>query len=233
MLALPKHSAVLEVACGTRIDGIELAQAGMDVTSVDLSPEAVAQAAELANHVGVGSAIRFAAADAEHLPFPDRSFSASFVAASFHHFPNQQAALQEMRRVTKPGGYVIWGVEPAAWPYRTVYRVLAPVKRYIRAHRMRQHNSVADDSTEGYTRRSIERLFRNADLDILDLRPVKFLSEFYDSGTRLLGRLVRRPLRTSRAVDRGLARVDEWLSRIPGLTKIYWHFNVIGRVPSE
>jgi SAM-dependent methyltransferase len=170
-------------------------------------------------------------ADGEHLPFAAASFDATFTAASFHHFPHQLVALQEMKRVTRPGGYVIWGVEPQAWPYRTMYRLLAPVKAYIRRRRQRQHNSIADDTTAGYTESQLRQLFQQVGLDILELKPVKLLSELYDSGVRLAGRLVGREFRPWALLDRTLARIDAGLEPLPLVRKLFWHWNVIGRVP--
>lgn len=231
MLRLPDGAAVLEVACGTRVDGIEIALAGKDVTSLDLSLDAVEHGRHLAKTSGAGDHLRFVVADGEHLPFANHSFDAAFVAASFHHFPNQQTALHEMARVTKPGGYVIWGVEPAAWPYRTLYRLLAPVKRSIRKRRGRRHDSIADDTTEGYTEEQIRSLFAAAGLLVREVRPVKLLSEFYDSGVRLAGRLLRKDLRSWQLLDHGLAYADAALGKIPGLRKLLWHWNVISTVP--
>lgn len=232
MLDLPDGAKVLEVACGTRADGIEIARAGKLVTSLDLSLEAVERARQLAEQAGVASNMRFLVADAEHLPFADASFAATFVAASFHHFPNQLAALKEMKRVTKSGGYVIWGVEPAAWPYKIIYPRLAPIKRFIRQRRARQHNSIADDSTRGYTQSSIHQLFTQAGLTIIEIKPVKLLSEFYDSGVRLTGRLLQRDLKPWPPLDRGLSRIDARLENVPLLKKAFWHWNVISKVPN-
>lgn len=232
MIELPDGAAILEVACGTRVDGIEISQADKSVTSIDLSADAVIHARELADRAGAGSAMRFLAADAEHLPFADKVFDATFVAASFHHFPNQLVALKEMKRVTKPGGYVIWGVEPASWPYHTLYKLLAPMKRFIRSHRHREHNSIADDTTEGYTETSIRTLFNDAGIRIVDLRRVKMFSELYDSSVRLVGRMTHRHTRSVRAIDHALSRIDDVLGMIPGLNWLFWHFNVIGVVPS-
>ncbi len=233
MLALPPGACVLEVACGTRVDGIEIARSGKLVTSIDLSPDAVVQAQQFAVRHTTAGTMRFAAADAEHLPFADGSFDATFVAASFHHFPNQRAALKEMKRVTKPYGNVIWGVEPASWPYRSVYRALAPMKRIIRSRRKRKYDSIADDTTEGYTEPQIRALFADAGLRIDGIRRVKMLGEVYDSSVRLIGRLVKRPLQSSRAVNRVLARLDAAFCAVPGLNKLAWHFNVISTVPKK
>lgn len=231
MLALPVGSTILEVAGGSRADGIELALNNKFVTTLDIASEAVAQAQDLAERAGVGERMRFCVADGEHLPFADSSFDATFVAASFHHFPNQLPALKEMKRVTKPGGYVIWGVEPAAWPYRTIFRLLAPLKRLIRQRRKRRFNSIADDTTTGYSEQHIRQLFAAADLSLLEIKPVKLLTEFYDSTVWLLGKLTQRSWQPVPTVDHVLSTVDAWLEHVPGLKKLFWHWNVLSRVP--
>ncbi|HWQ18651.1 MAG TPA: methyltransferase domain-containing protein [Methanotrichaceae archaeon] len=54
--------------------------------------------------------------DSEHLPWRDESFDIVTCIASFHHYPNPQRVLMEMRRVLRPGGNVIiadpWAPEP-------------------------------------------------------------------------------------------------------------------------
>lgn len=46
----------------------------------------------------------FVNGDSEHLPFGDGSFDLVTCSHSFHHYPNQAAAVREMRRVLRPGG---------------------------------------------------------------------------------------------------------------------------------
>lgn len=55
--------------------------------------------------------------DSERLPFADGSFDILTCANSFHHYPNQQAAISEMKRVLKPGGalMLIDGYRDAIW----------------------------------------------------------------------------------------------------------------------
>jgi ubiquinone/menaquinone biosynthesis C-methylase UbiE len=50
---------------------------------------------------------RLAWAEAENLPFPDASFDASWSVGGFTYFSDHDAALREMRRVTRPGGPVV------------------------------------------------------------------------------------------------------------------------------
>ncbi|WP_298470539.1 class I SAM-dependent methyltransferase [uncultured Erythrobacter sp.] len=51
-------------------------------------------------------------ASAEDLPFPDKSFDASMAVLTVHHWPDQQAGLREMRRVTR-GRIVLLTFDPA------------------------------------------------------------------------------------------------------------------------
>jgi SAM-dependent methyltransferase len=50
---------------------------------------------------------RLAWAEAETLPFPDATFDATLSVGGFTYYRDHEAALREMRRVTKPGGPVV------------------------------------------------------------------------------------------------------------------------------
>ena len=46
-------------------------------------------------------------ADSERLPFAGGTFDVVTCANSFHHYPHQDRAVEEMRRVLKPGGRLL------------------------------------------------------------------------------------------------------------------------------
>jgi SAM-dependent methyltransferase len=50
---------------------------------------------------------RLARAEAESLPFDDATFDACWTLGGFTYFRDHEAALREMRRVTRPGGPVV------------------------------------------------------------------------------------------------------------------------------
>ena len=50
---------------------------------------------------------RLAWAEAENLPFDDATFDACWSVGGFNYFSDHEAALREMRRVTRPGGPVV------------------------------------------------------------------------------------------------------------------------------
>src|SRR5205823_4770937 len=62
---VPPGRAV-ELGCGTGTNAVWLAQHGFEVTAIDISPTAIAQAEQSAR--GAGVAVRFLAADVTELP---------------------------------------------------------------------------------------------------------------------------------------------------------------------
>ncbi len=50
---------------------------------------------------------RLARAEAESLPFDDATFDACWSIGGFNYYRDHEAALREMRRVTRPGGPVV------------------------------------------------------------------------------------------------------------------------------
>ncbi len=51
--------------------------------------------------------IKFIEGEAENIPLPDEYFYKVVASASFHHFSDQDKALEEMKRVLKPDGKII------------------------------------------------------------------------------------------------------------------------------
>ncbi|MBD3374902.1 methyltransferase domain-containing protein [candidate division KSB1 bacterium] len=93
---------LLEVGCGAGWETVAWAKAGMNVSAVDLSSEAIELAKKNLHHNNVSADIRVG--NAEHLPFEDNTFD---IVASFgvlHQTESTQKAISEVLRVLKPGG---------------------------------------------------------------------------------------------------------------------------------
>ncbi len=73
------------------------------IIGLDFSTQMCGVAHAKAQHVG-DDAPTFVNADAEHLPFADRSFDVLTCSHSFHHYPHQAETIREMFRVLRPGG---------------------------------------------------------------------------------------------------------------------------------
>ncbi|WP_240738234.1 class I SAM-dependent methyltransferase [Deinococcus fonticola] len=111
---------VLDVGTGTGVVALALARTGARVTGVDIAPEMIA----LARHKAHGLAgADFQVADGTALPFEDGHFDVVVCAAGLFFMPDMGAALQEWRRVLKPGGRAVFssfgrglmGALPGLW----------------------------------------------------------------------------------------------------------------------
>lgn len=101
----PAGSRVLEAGCGVGAQTIVLARHSPQarITSIDISPESIAQARRLID----GEAIRnveFLNANIFDLPFADECFDHVFVCFVLEHLANPREALVHLRRVLKKGG---------------------------------------------------------------------------------------------------------------------------------
>jgi demethylmenaquinone methyltransferase/2-methoxy-6-polyprenyl-1,4-benzoquinol methylase len=99
--------AVLDVAGGTGDIAFRIAAAGgsgINVTVADINGDMLAVGRERAAAQGLDHAIRFAEANAEALPFPDKSFDAVTIAFGVRNVPRIPVALSEMLRVLRRGG---------------------------------------------------------------------------------------------------------------------------------
>ena len=103
---------ILDVGCGTGTVELRLARLRIpQVTFVGIDRSF--DRAAIAERTTDGHNLRasFGAADASHLPFPDRTFDSTFCVAVLQHVTELDVAVREFARVTRPGGRVL-AVEP-------------------------------------------------------------------------------------------------------------------------
>jgi len=107
-------SYVLDVGCGAGVTPCFLAKTvGCRVVGVDISEAMIRTSRERARREGVTNRVEFRVADAQDLPFNDGLFDA-VITESVTAFPeDQQRAVREYARVTRPGGYV--GLNESTW----------------------------------------------------------------------------------------------------------------------
>lgn len=99
------HERVLDLGCGAGHAALRVAPHVREVIAVDVTPEMVRVAAELARTRGVANVL-VEHADVTALPFPDASFDVVTSRQSAHHYSDLNAALREAFRVLKPGGTI-------------------------------------------------------------------------------------------------------------------------------
>ena len=101
---------VLDVGCGTGTLGAWCITGGHGASGfvgIDMSEHMIAKAQEKAEILGIDDRAQFMVGDAERLPFESGSFDVISCCNSFHHYPHQQRAVRELRRVLAPGGRLI------------------------------------------------------------------------------------------------------------------------------
>jgi SAM-dependent methyltransferase len=106
--ALGPARTVLNVGAGTG----SYEPADREVTAVEPSIEMIRKRSP--------SAARVMQASAEDLPFEDDAFDAAMAVLTIHHWPDKEAGLREMRRVTR-GRIVLLTFDPSHRPWLTGY----------------------------------------------------------------------------------------------------------------
>jgi SAM-dependent methyltransferase len=115
-IPLAEGENVLDVACGTGI----LARKARErhdnlgrVVGADLNSGMIKTAQSLTDRHSM--ACDWYVADASNMPFDDKSFSVIFCQQGLQFFPDEDAALVEMKRLLRPGGKIavsVWSKPP-------------------------------------------------------------------------------------------------------------------------
>jgi SAM-dependent methyltransferase len=96
---------VLEIGLGYGTVGQLLAQRGLDYHGLDISPGPVAMMAHRLELLGVSDALsRATEGSALAIPHPDQSFDVVVSIGCLHHTGDLAAAVDDVRRVLRPGG---------------------------------------------------------------------------------------------------------------------------------
>jgi len=113
----PKNLRVLDVGSGNGGVSIAFAEAGAEVSGVDIEEDLVAIAVRHAAAYGVSPSFFFY--DGSALPFSDRYFDAALSISVFEHVRDPREYLSEIWRVLKPGGVLYLALPNRLWPKET------------------------------------------------------------------------------------------------------------------
>jgi SAM-dependent methyltransferase len=201
---------VLDVGSGPGYAARRAAQRGAVATGVDIAEGMVALARSR------NGAIRFLRADAEDLPFPDRSFDALVGNLVVNHLPRPERAMREFVRVLRSAGALalsIWDL-----PERT--RFLGILLDALRA------SGAADDGLAGDADPfrladddEFRALLRGAGLEDVEVRSVALSHRVGDANelwegllggsVRTAGLVMRQPPGTRRKIRAAVQRLAE------------------------
>jgi ubiquinone/menaquinone biosynthesis C-methylase UbiE len=127
------NARALDYACGDGYFSFLMAEAGAEVTGIDISETSVQNAEREARRRGLPA--QFQVMDCERMTFPDRTFDLIHVYGVLHHLALSHA-YPELMRVLKPTGSVLC-VEPLA--HNLVFQAYRRMTPHLRTEFETQH----------------------------------------------------------------------------------------------
>ncbi|MCD9622585.1 class I SAM-dependent methyltransferase [Rhabdothermincola salaria] len=194
---VPAGARALELGCGLHNHAVQLAQRGVDVVAVDISPVAALQMRQQCESLDLPGRVSVEVMNAEELAFEDQAFDLVVGTGILHHL-DLDRAYPELARVLRSGGKGAF-IEPLGRnPLINLYRRMTP--------RMRtpdEHPLVESDFDDA------RRWFDEVEVD------------YYHTLS-----LAAVPLRRLKAFDVALKRLEEadaWMyERIPRSRALAW-----------
>ena len=115
----PRIAAIIHAALGTARTVLNVGAGAGSYEPADRTVIAVEPSTEMIRQRPADAAIAVRAS-ADNLPFDDDTFDATMGVLTLHHWPDKEAGLREVRRVTR-GPLVLVTFDPAARPWLTDY----------------------------------------------------------------------------------------------------------------
>jgi ubiquinone/menaquinone biosynthesis C-methylase UbiE len=183
-LHVPKNLRWLDVGCGNGAFTETLIGhcAPVTVIAIDPSDDQLAYA-RTRRSVKVAE---FRVADAQKLPFANRSFDVALMALVISFLPDPAQAVAEMARVVRPGGWVatyMWDIPGGGAPTDPIYVALESMGMTS----VRPANPVVS------RREAMQDLWENAGLESIETQVIRIpvaysdFDDFWDSNTVLIG----------------------------------------------
>ena len=125
LLKKQNPQSILDVATGTADLAIALTKTGANlITGVDISAGMLEVGRKKVQALSLDQKILLQKADAENLPFQDKTFDAVTVAFGVRNFENLEKGLSELHRVLKPHGtlVVLEFSQPTKFPFSQIYQ---------------------------------------------------------------------------------------------------------------
>ena len=134
LAAVPQRGHLLEVGCANGVYTFELARLGFQMTGLDLSPECVHTATQMAKQLGL-KGVDFTVGDAEALSrFEDSTFDGAVSFSALRYVPNPAKAICEIYRVLRPNGWAVVDFPNKRSPWFNLLKPLLTGQTHIHDH---------------------------------------------------------------------------------------------------
>ncbi len=206
---LEAGATVLDYGCGTGILFPELAEHGLNIVGLDLSHAMLTSAPD------DPGAMRICAVGCA-MPIPDGTFDAVFCRGSIHHLPDLGKCFEEVARVLKDDGCLVFS-EPSN---DSIVNRLARAWMYADSDEFHEED-------EGFRRAELEPLLRDVGFEVEYSRGFGFFAYTFAGFPDKLNLLSRLP--GAGGLTRLMIGLDNMLERIPYLHTWALHWQVRAR----
>ena len=110
-LDIKSDDVILDVGCGGGININRMSEKAKKVYGVDYSIESVKLSREVNRQEIYGGKVEVVKGDVQSLPFEDESFDIVTAFETVYFWPNIEKCFREVKRVLKPGGIFLIGME--------------------------------------------------------------------------------------------------------------------------
>jgi len=179
-MAVKPGSTAIDLCCGTCDWTISLAQASRTgrIVGLDFSAQMLEVGRTKVRQAGLDDQIQLVQGNAMDLPFPDNSFDYATIGFALRNVPSIETVLSEMRRVVKPGGWVV-SLElskPTREPFKTIYyfylrNILPALGKWI-AKRYQQYKWLPQSLVDFPDHKQLAAIFRDAGLVNVKVYPL-------------------------------------------------------------
>lgn len=219
---------LLELGAGSGFDAAALKSSSYDMILTDISALTLERASKLGS-----DGIAYIAAEGRKMPFRSGVFDGAYMIATLHHFKNPDEVIDEMRRVLKPGGYLIVGVEPNEFYFKYVSKFRRTLCRLT--HTPENEGSVADAEMTGFGYSQWRKFFSSGKWEDVQIRPmwlfagwIHYLLEFLHRAFKSSQRLI-----VPKWIEKLVVQGDELLFRFPFFQYLCWHWIASAKKSSQ
>ena len=180
-LALSPADYLIEVGCGGGALLAEALKSGCRAAAIDHSPDMVQLARQVNRDAIAGGRLEIQQASADHLPFPDATFTCAAMTGVLGFLPDPVAALRELWRVlVTEGRLVVLGSDAALRGTPAAPEPMASRLRFYEDDELQRMAEEAGFAQARVVRRDLEPFARQAGI------PEEHLALFAGTGTPFL-----------------------------------------------